>query len=629
MKQTNFEFLRNEYETLFENIKKISQVHDISSISEADREAVEDWIQRLKQPKFHVVFVGTFNAGKSTIINALLGRVVLPYGNEPLTGKATVIKRSDTEGIITVNKDGSQRTFDIEMLSRLVTKSKETINETENIELVEVYVRDLPFDDDIVLVDTPGFDAYNDEHKRITNDYLKTKAHACVICFDIGLVGSVQQDELIKFLSENQALSIDKMFWAINKWDTKSEKEQRDAQRSLYNLIEVNKTKISPSKLYKISAGTYLGRLLRQKEATSSEEQDFINSMGDSLTSQKPDNLEKFKRDLFDYLTENAKRDFYLNAENSLKRLNKKLREEIQQLLGKNIEEEEQIEKEKNRIRFEEVERIYKEFKNLIESKAEKFNAERKSFWNDNRRNAVNASIQASVREIIDNIKANPRVIHGVLDNKLEVPSKIINTPLDKEIFSSLQKPIKEFVYDQYSYPLISEIRDKINWDLPEAIERKFEDLKNLQRLDIRIRGWLDGAFHTHTYAIHDLVFKWAQIEISSLNLNDRNFNDGSHDANQINNNNNLTKSNDISSSVTELLREMVDMVLGVRIEILLNNYLADIISEVEEILETNKSLIAGNITDDSLNLEERMHRFKQERELLKEVLKSTGSENA
>jgi ribosome biogenesis GTPase A len=45
---------------------------------------------------FSVVFIGEFSTGKSTIINALLGRNILPEGITPTTDKITIIKYGET-----------------------------------------------------------------------------------------------------------------------------------------------------------------------------------------------------------------------------------------------------------------------------------------------------------------------------------------------------------------------------------------------------------------------------------------------------------------------------------------------------------------------------------------------------
>src|SRR5690554_6455368 len=43
------------------------------------------WLERLKSPEFPVAFLGAFSAGKSTIINAILGDDILPQATKSFT----------------------------------------------------------------------------------------------------------------------------------------------------------------------------------------------------------------------------------------------------------------------------------------------------------------------------------------------------------------------------------------------------------------------------------------------------------------------------------------------------------------------------------------------------------------
>jgi hypothetical protein len=47
---------------------------------------------RLAQARFNLVVLGEFKRGKSTLINALLGRDVLPMGVVPLTSAVTIMR---------------------------------------------------------------------------------------------------------------------------------------------------------------------------------------------------------------------------------------------------------------------------------------------------------------------------------------------------------------------------------------------------------------------------------------------------------------------------------------------------------------------------------------------------------
>jgi hypothetical protein len=51
------------------------------------------WLERLKSPEFPVAFLGAFSAGKSTIINAVLGDDILPQATKSFTAIPTLIRK--------------------------------------------------------------------------------------------------------------------------------------------------------------------------------------------------------------------------------------------------------------------------------------------------------------------------------------------------------------------------------------------------------------------------------------------------------------------------------------------------------------------------------------------------------
>jgi len=58
------------------------------------------WIERLEQAEFPVAFLGTFSAGKSTTVNAILERDLLPESTKATTAFPTVIRKGDKDDVI-------------------------------------------------------------------------------------------------------------------------------------------------------------------------------------------------------------------------------------------------------------------------------------------------------------------------------------------------------------------------------------------------------------------------------------------------------------------------------------------------------------------------------------------------
>src|SRR6516225_9862475 len=67
---------------------------------------VTDIENALRRPDVTLVFGGHFSSGKSTVINTLIGRTLLPTSDFPETGAACVIRHGETERIVADTSDG-------------------------------------------------------------------------------------------------------------------------------------------------------------------------------------------------------------------------------------------------------------------------------------------------------------------------------------------------------------------------------------------------------------------------------------------------------------------------------------------------------------------------------------------
>ena len=67
-----------------------------TQVSDHLRARLRDIGEALGRPHVTLVFGGHFSSGKSTMINTLTGRVLLPASDFPETGVACVIRRGET-----------------------------------------------------------------------------------------------------------------------------------------------------------------------------------------------------------------------------------------------------------------------------------------------------------------------------------------------------------------------------------------------------------------------------------------------------------------------------------------------------------------------------------------------------
>lgn len=87
----------NQFKSFFDIYKNIASYLNLDQTKQEYIEQRKVWIKRLKQEEFPVAFFGSFTAGKSTIINAILGRDVLPEAVESTTAFPTIIRKGESD----------------------------------------------------------------------------------------------------------------------------------------------------------------------------------------------------------------------------------------------------------------------------------------------------------------------------------------------------------------------------------------------------------------------------------------------------------------------------------------------------------------------------------------------------
>jgi GTP-binding protein EngB required for normal cell division len=89
--------VREQFREFFEAFDAVLPYHPLDETTRKHIEQKRSWMGRLEQVDFPVAFLGSFSAGKSTIINAIVGREVLPEASKAATAIPTFIRRGDKD----------------------------------------------------------------------------------------------------------------------------------------------------------------------------------------------------------------------------------------------------------------------------------------------------------------------------------------------------------------------------------------------------------------------------------------------------------------------------------------------------------------------------------------------------
>lgn len=139
---------------------------------------------RMSDNTFRIAVVGEFSSGKSTFINALIGRDILSHARLETTAAITYIrnvakddKRCNT--CIVCFRDGTEKTLEnLDDISNYTTVQSNS-NVAERISSVTLFVNFLGNDTPVLVVDTPGLNGIAEHHREITIEEIK-KAHTCI-----------------------------------------------------------------------------------------------------------------------------------------------------------------------------------------------------------------------------------------------------------------------------------------------------------------------------------------------------------------------------------------------------------------------------------------------------------------
>lgn len=183
--------------------------------------------QRLSDDKFKITVVGEFSVGKSTFLNAIVGKKLLAARRKETTASITHITNAigtlkskvDTFDVH-FSDDKKSRSFALENiteLERYSVKSDEidVVNEISHINVFTDFNVSTPFS----LVDTPGLNGMAPGHKEITYRQIK-ESDACILL--VGVKGmSKSNDDLLRFLERENI----KVLLVVNQIDSVNESE--------------------------------------------------------------------------------------------------------------------------------------------------------------------------------------------------------------------------------------------------------------------------------------------------------------------------------------------------------------------------------------------------------------------
>ena len=165
-----------------------------SNHDEDTAEKVKELGRKAVEEEFSIAFCGHFSAGKSSMINRLIGDNILPSSPIPTSANLVRIK-SGSEYAKVIFKDGSSRLYPAPYDYETV---KTYCKDGEQIQTIEISHSGAEFLEQSVIMDTPGIDSTDDAHRIATESAL----HLSDIVFYVMDYNHVQSELNFLFTKE-------------------------------------------------------------------------------------------------------------------------------------------------------------------------------------------------------------------------------------------------------------------------------------------------------------------------------------------------------------------------------------------------------------------------------------------
>lgn len=251
--------------------KSLSDVYHIENV----RQAIDSLQNKVEDKSLYLAVVGEFSSGKSTFINALIGRRILKEAVMPTTACATYIAKGTDEieiAVIFNKKKFHVYERDLSAINAYI-KKKYGISITDIQHLIDILTSDqfvasdvkalylsipnISIPDNIVIIDTPGFnpgDLSVKNHFEVTKDVVENHADAALVLMpsDQPFSNSVKvflQDHLYKYLH--------RCIYVLTMGDHKSNNERIELLDFVRNRLKID-FKLDEPKVHCESAITML-----------------------------------------------------------------------------------------------------------------------------------------------------------------------------------------------------------------------------------------------------------------------------------------------------------------------------------------------------------------------------------
>ncbi len=210
-------------------------------------ESARSYAERAAEGLFYVTCIGQFKRGKSTLLNALVGRNVLPVGIVPVTTIPTILRHGDRPAARVRFRAADWKEVPLESVDEYVSEDKNPENR-KGVQCLEIFLPSPLLASGMCLVDTPGLGSVFSGNTAATHAFIPHIDAALVV---IGADPPLSGEEL-QFV-EIVAQEVRDLLIVLNKADRVGETERSQAAAFARRVLESRLHRAIPG-IYEVSA---------------------------------------------------------------------------------------------------------------------------------------------------------------------------------------------------------------------------------------------------------------------------------------------------------------------------------------------------------------------------------------
>ena len=462
-----------------EVLEYLGEVSDILVSQENDSEAgsFKKLAEYIENDLFSIVLVGEFSSGKSTFLNALMHKRMLPSFTSETTATVNFLRHSEKApageaGIVYYNDGHTESLPDLELktienvVSTRSEKGEKAVAETINH--VDLFLESEYLKNGIMLVDSPGLNGIAENHLEITRKQIE-QSHAAIFMFSADHPGSKSDFEHLEELKSRSK----NIFFVLNKINDIKTEEGDTVEHVISNLKD-SYHKMFPEeteipKIWPIAADAAL--VARDEKFNVYHNGEIVKTSKRRAELESISRLGAFEERLLQYLTQGERtRDQLLEpVHKAVEKLNsnRKFLEEEHRIL-ENEESSEQLlqDKEKLEERLKELEKEKREIAAPVRIAVDKSV------------NNLKNSIGAKFEKIANGIDTEIDAIDSVQE-MIDYADDIEST-LNKK-YAKVARTLKEDIYEE----IIALVREKC-FDYLMELSEAFEQIHSNGNVELK-----------------------------------------------------------------------------------------------------------------------------------------------